>query len=344
MKLKTEILVAAFLVFYAMIHLGQYLPDLFQGKWSLVDERGYLQRLISLGADMLISFTFAFCAYYCLFRTYAQKRYALLLPALALSFILCFFVSYILAQWHAPDHLRLVKFFRTHILYDAFYSIFGMGFYFVRYAQFKELQQRELAVQKRDAELSFLRSQINPHFLFNNLNNIYSLVYHGSAQALSAISGLSELLRYMLYDTSETISLQQEVAYVEKYIALEQLRFENPCQLNFVCDTENENLQLPPLLLIPFIENAFKHGAVSFEMPWLDIQISVSEDQHLLLYCSNSYGQKRKDDTGGIGIDNVRKRLALLYPDSHKLEIEQTAHTFTVRLQLGKYSPIKTKK
>ena len=331
------ILIIAFLVFYTMIHLGQYLPDLYHGKFSLVDERGYDQRLISLGADVLISFLFTFSAYYCLFGAYASRKYFLLLVTLGLSFILCFFISYLLAQWHADEQLRLSRFFRTHILYDAFYTIFGMVFYFVRYAQFKELQQKELAVQNRDAELSFLRSQINPHFLFNNLNNIYSLVYHGAEQSLAAISGLSELLRYMLYDTREIIGLNQEVQYIEKYIALEQLRFEKPCKLRFGYTPDRSQVQLPPLLLIPFIENAFKHGAVSFDKIWLDINISVSKDQRIVLCCTNDVGAKQKDQTGGIGIDNVRKRLALLYPGNHRLDIEQLNQTFKVRLELGKF-------
>ncbi|TDQ11842.1 sensor histidine kinase [Pedobacter metabolipauper] len=344
MKKKTGILIVVFVLFYAMIHLGRYLPDLYTGKFSLVDERGYDERLLSLAADLLMSFLFTFSAYLMLHRYYPTRKYVILAIGLVSVFIICFIVSYIAAQWFTPQHIRLSGFFRENVLYNGFYTIFAMVFYFVRYTQFKELQQRELALQNRDSELSFLRSQINPHFLFNNLNNIYSMVYHNSDQSLSAISGLSELLRYMLYDTSETITLEKEVHYIEKYIALEQLRFEKPGKLNFTWSGDAHQINLPPLLLIPFIENAFKHGDIDFERTWLDISISTTPNHEILLCCINDVGTKRKDQTGGIGIENVRKRLNLLYPQNHNLNIEQQPGKFKVELKLGKYSsPIQKK-
>jgi two-component system LytT family sensor kinase len=343
MKKKTGILVIAFILFYAMIHLGKYLPDLYTGKFSLVDERVYGARAVSLLADMLTSFLFTLSAYYALHHYYAQKKYYTLVFALMITFIVCFVISYLTAQWDAGEHIRISRFFRNNILYGAFYAIFALVFYFVRYAQFRELEQRELIIQNRDSELLFLRSQINPHFLFNNLNNIYSLVYHHSDQSLSAISGLSELLRYMLYDTNETISLEKEIHFIRKYIGLEQLRYEIPSMLSFSCTGEPAQIQVPPLLLIPFIENAFKHGAISFDRCWLDISISLTPGHQIVLRCTNEMEVKRKDDSGGIGIENVRKRLALLYPDNHSLNIKQHLNKFMVHLELGSYSSIRKK-
>lgn len=334
MKMKTGLLIIAFLVFYSLIHLGRYLPDLYNGHFSLVDERSYDVRLFELFTDILVSFLFTLSTYCALHFFYPAKKYFLLGTALLAAFVICFVINYMAAWLTAPEPLRLSRFFRGQVLYHAFYTIFAMVFYFLRYAQFKELQQRELSIQNRDSELSFLRSQINPHFLFNNLNNIYSLVYHKSEQSLAAISGLSELLRYMLYDTSETISLEKEIHYIEKYIALEQLRFETPGQLNFSYPEDTAQIQLPPLLLIPFIENAFKHGAVAFDHKWLDINISIGPDQQIILRCSNDVAPKHKDQTGGIGIGNVRKRLALLYPGGHHLHIDHQEHTFKVELRI----------
>ncbi len=331
-------LVFAFIVFYSMIHLGCYLPDLYTGKFSLVDERSYDKRLLSLMVDMGLSFLFTFAAYLILYRLYPSKKYILLAVALASAFISCFVISYLAAQLGSEDHVRLSRFFREQVLFDAFYTVFAMVFYFIRYAQFKELQQRELAIQNRESELSFLRSQINPHFLFNNLNNIYSMVYHQSDQSLKAIAGLSELLRYRLYDTSETISIEKEIHFIEQYISLEQLRFEKPSMINFSIKCDERHAQLPPLLLIPFIENAFKHGNVSFDRVWLDISLSTTADQQIILSCTNDLGVKRKDPSIGIGIDNVSKRLALLYPDNHSLNIEQQGSKYRVTLKLGKYS------
>lgn len=338
MKKRTGLLIVAFVLFYSMIHLGRYLPDLYTGKFSLVDERAYDVRLFSLVADMVVSFLFTFTAYCTLYLFYPSKKYFLLTLSIVASFIGCFVISYIAARWMEVGPIRLSRFFRGQVLYNGFYTVFAMVFYFVRYAQFKELQERELAVQNREAELSYLRSQINPHFLFNNLNNIYSMVYHQSDQSLAAISGLADLLRYMLYDTSETISLEQEVNFIEKYIALEQLRFEEPGRISFINEADGSTLRLPPLLLIPFIENAFKHGAVAFDRTWLDISISTTPDNGIIVSCTNDIGSKHKDTTGGIGIENVRKRLALLYPGNHSLDIQQQHNTFNVKLKLGKYS------
>lgn len=337
MKRKTGILVIAFLVFYSMIHLGRYLPDLYTGKFSLVDERSYDKRLLSLVADILMSFLFTCCAYYSLYVFYPTKKYLSLAGTMIVTFITCFVISYVGTKLFSAYPVRLSRFFREQILYNFFYTIFAMVFYFVRYAQFKELQQRELAVQNRESELLFLRSQINPHFLFNNLNNIYSMVYHQSDQSLPAIAGLSELIRYMLYDTGETISLEKEIHFIEKYIALEQLRFEEPSKLNFTYTGDAHQIRLPPLLLITFIENAFKHGAIAFNHTWLDVNLTVTADNEVLLTCTNTIGEKRKDPASGIGIENVRKRLALLYPGNHSLDARQVGDKFIVELKLGKY-------
>ncbi len=331
--MKPGLLGVAFLVFYALIHLGMYLPDLYYGKFSLVDERSYDKRIISLAADLLLSFLFTITSYIALHRLYPKHKYIFLLLTLTVAFIVCFVIDYLGAQWLSAESLRLSRFFRSQVLYNAFYVVFAMVFYFVRFSQFKELQEREMVIQNRLSELSFLRSQINPHFLFNNLNNIYSMVYHKSEQSLPAISGLSELLRYMLYDSSEAITLDKEVYYLEKYIALEQLRFEVPCKINFSY-TSNDNVKLAPLLLIPFIENAFKHGAISFEHEWLEISIESSGENTVWLRCINEIGLKTKYAMGGIGIDNVRKRLALLYPNKHTLIIEQSDNKFIVDLSL----------
>ncbi|TDO19973.1 sensor histidine kinase [Pedobacter duraquae] len=337
MKVKTGILAIVFLVFYAMVHLGGHLPDLYYGKFSYIDERSYDQRLMSLLTDILMSFLFTLSTYYALYCFYPRRRYISLICILVVAFITCFTMSYWGTQWLSADHLRISRFFRTEVLYNAFYCIFAMVFYFVQYAQFKELQERDLALENRLASLSFLRSQINPHFLFNNLNNIYSMVYHNSAQSLPAISGLSDLLRYMIYDDKDMSTLEKEVHYIEQYIALEQLRFEAPSKIKFNYTNDGLPAQLPPLLLIPFVENAFKHGNISSEREWLTITISTTASNQILLNCTNEVRVKRKDLTGGIGIDNVRKRLALLYPDNHNLTISQHQDKFTVNLTLGIY-------
>jgi LytS/YehU family sensor histidine kinase len=188
-------------------------------------------------------------------------------------------------------------------------------------------------VQARQSELSFLRSQINPHFLFNSLNTIYSLVYHGSEKALPTIAGLSELLRYTLYDVTEKVPLEKEVSYIKKYIELQKLRFEKP--VNVVFETEGDELKpyVSPLLLIPFVENAFKHGRFTRETDILEILLKAGNGV-IMFRCRNKIGIQQKDTSGGIGIENVKKRLKLLYAGKHHLDIKQNNDSFMVHLDL----------
>lgn len=306
MKKNLWLLFGSFIVFYILVHLSGHLPGLIRGKWTLVDERSFAIQTLSAITDLGISFLFVLSTYLVMHKYYPNRKYTRLFLnvglILTICFVSCFLTSYAATMALSPDPVRLNLFFRNNILIYVLNTIFAMVFYFIRYTQQKELEQKELELQNRVSELSFLKSQVNPHFLFNNLNNIYSLVYHKSDQSLPAIAGLSELLRYMLYDTSETISLEKEIDYIEKYIALEQLRFEKPCQLNFIYPADTSQVHLPPLLLIPFIENAFKHGAIAFDHTWLEIGISASAKGQITLHCQNEIGQKQKDQSGESGL------------------------------------------
>jgi len=159
------------------------------------------------------------------------------------------------------------------------------------------------------------------------------LVYEQNIQALSAISGLSELLRYMLYNSSETVLLTTEVSYIEKYIALQQLRFEQQSMIVLTQSCSGEAAHIPPLLLISFVENAFKYGKVSVNENWLKIAIT-SDPYRLNFSCTNIIGNLSKDITGSIGLNNVKQRLNLLYPGRHWLEISELDNFFIVKLQL----------
>lgn len=322
------------LAFYIAIHLSGHLPGLLHGQFTYVDERPLASQLLSLIVDLFLSFLFSLSVYLCFYHFYPGKKYMLLLPSLLGSFLIVFFFGYVWNQAMGPYPAGISRYFRNNILFDAMYTILGVVFYFVRYSRHRELQEKELQLQVRNAELSLLRAQINPHFLFNNLNNIYSLVYRGSGEALNAIAGLSELLRYMLYNQSETIALSQELSYIEKFIALQQLRYESPTLIKMSYPEEKSQVVIPPLLLIPFLENAFKHGAPSMEQEWLWANIGFIQNT-LTFECTNKVGFGHKDQTGGIGIENVRKRLELLYPKRHSLDISHQDDLFTVKLKLN---------
>ena len=334
MKKKVLLLVLCFIAFYTLVHTVRHLPDLLHGRLDWNGERTYMLSIIRIGADLVIAFLFTFFPYLVFYHRYAAKKWLWIVTGLILSLVCCFLLDYTWTSYmEAPNTVRLSNYLPQAVFFFTMYAVFGTAFYFIRYSHYKELKETDALLQNRQSELSFLRSQINPHLLFNNLNNIYSLVYYQSDQALNAIAALSELLRYMLYDTSETVTLAKEVVYIEKYISLQQLRYEQPEKIRFEVKGPVEEVVVPPLLLIPFVENAFKHGA-GIAVGWLEIDLSVDES-HIHFFCSNKKAIKHKDPEGGIGIENVKKRLALLYPGKYKLNIVDNNELFTVKLELS---------
>jgi len=333
MKKKGLLLFAGFIAFYVLVHSIRHLPEILHGRLSWKGETTYTLSIVRIVADMVFACLFTLLPYLLLYHFYPEKKFKLIAIGMIISLTSCFFISFWWTGFmeHAP--VRLSSYLPQTVFFCVVNVVFGMIFYFVRYAQYKELQEKETALQNKQSELSFLRSQVNPHFLFNNLNNIYALVYYKSPQALNAISGLSELLRYMLYDTNDTVALTTEIAYIEKYIALQQLRFEHPSDVEFKIDGDLDAVNIPPLLLIPFIENAFKHGDDSVK-DWLNISIGTTNDR-INFYCSNIKATKKLDATGGIGISNVKRRLELLYPGKHALEIIENDELFVVKLKLN---------
>ena len=215
-------------------------------------------------------------------------------------------------------------------VYFAFVYI-GMGFLlFLLDMQIGNQKKQALLIQQnKEAELQFLRSQVNPHFLFNTLNNIYSLVYEQSPKAPPAMLQLSELMRYMLYEKKEMVPLSKEWDYICNFITLQQLRFDYECPVELKIEGDPSLYRIPPYLLIPFIENAFKHG--DFRSDPLKIHLKISEGS-LLFITSNRVSIHNKDESGGIGLDNVKRRLELLYPGKYEMETKTENGLFTARL------------
>ena len=194
--------------------------------------------------------------------------------------------------------------------------------------------QRDLENQRLTAELSFLKSQINPHFLFNSLNSIYSLAYQKSDTTPEAILKLSEIMRYMLYECNDNkVELTKELQYLQNYIDLQKIRFGNKAFINFEVRGEVTNQHIVPLLLISFIENAFKHGIANDAASPIKLKINL-EDGHLYFFIQNKKHTHNRDSSGGIGLNNVRRRLDLLYPGKYNLEIRDEADTYTCQLSL----------
>jgi two-component system LytT family sensor kinase len=194
--------------------------------------------------------------------------------------------------------------------------------------------QRDLENQRLSAELAFLKSQINPHFLFNSLNSIYSLAYQRSETTPEAILKLSEIMRYMLYECNDVkVDLDKELHYLQNYIDLQKIRFGAKAFIDFKVDGDISNQRIEPLLLIAFIENAFKHGVANDITSPIKLLINVA-DGKLHFYIQNKKHNHNRDAIGGIGLINVQRRLDLLYPNRYKLNIRDEENTYTCELSI----------
>ncbi|KAA2243519.1 hypothetical protein F0L74_13585 [Chitinophaga agrisoli] len=187
-------------------------------------------------------------------------------------------------------------------------------------------------------EIDFLKSQLNPHFLFNTLNNIYALSIRNDKLAADLILNLSNMMRYTLYDSNTPmVQLSKEVAFLKNYVDLESIRYGKKASILFECDQEQiQEQQVAPLLMFPFIENAFKHSHnAAIDKCWIKVSIHVDGD-HLCFIAANSKEETpvKKREVGGIGIVNSKKRLALLYPDKHSLVIDDASDQFKVTMKL----------
>jgi len=196
----------------------------------------------------------------------------------------------------------------------------------------------EIRKEKVEAELDALKNQINPHFLFNSLNSIYSMVLNKSDLAPDALIKLSDSMRYIIYESNhERVDLQMEMDFIANYIELQRLRMSAKDTLNFHISGEIQHQKIAPLLLIPIIENCFKYGIKGeTEASYVDINIEISEHRIALL-AKNNIGfvdEIEKNKPKGTGLKNLKKRLELIYPDKHELIIEKLPETFSVNLKI----------
>ena len=195
---------------------------------------------------------------------------------------------------------------------------------------------RTLKAEKAEAELALLRSQINPHFFFNTLNNLYSLVVHQSDKAPEVILKLSDMMRYTIYEgKKDKVSLKEEIEYLQGYIDLHKIRYQKEVDIRFNAPAETE-LQLAPLLFIVPLENAFKHGVESLRGgAYIHVCIKADDKKRKITFSiSNNFEDQDKQPEKGIGLENLRKRLELLYPDQHQIDIVKGENEFKITLQL----------
>ena len=227
------------------------------------------------------------------------------------------------------------------------FNIFQYLLFFTASAAYQLIRDKiksdQLAIERQEenlkTELSFLRSQVSPHFMFNVLNNMVALVRLKSDQLEPTIIKLSSLMRYMLYETDEEkVLLKREIEYLQSYVDLQQQRFGKKVAVNISMKLTDEQFEIEPMLLIPFIENAFKHGTGMIENAQIDIELYTKENT-LHFTVRNRYNENTireiKDKTSGIGLVNVKRRLNLLYSDQHNLWMSNKDNWYMVSLQLN---------
>lgn len=229
-----------------------------------------------------------------------------------------------------------LRFFLFLFYNSSCFTVIQFSLVFLGQHFFIAVRQNELIRrQQTEIELSVLKSQINPHFLFNVLNSIYSLSLQKSDQTPDVVMRLSEILRYMLYEAKhEFVPLKKEIQMVRDYADIEQMRLSKEQVLTLHCDDQLPPYRIAPLLLIPFVENAIKHGTNSMaDDAFIAIDIKVAENT-LYFFCKNNFKPLPVRKDSGLGLENVRKRLQLLYPGKHVLDIKQQNDIFEVLLAI----------
>jgi sensor histidine kinase YesM len=232
---------------------------------------------------------------------------------------------------------KLWPFFVFNLPFFVFIIIASAAFRMIRDRVEENQRNRERETENLKTELSFLRSQVSPHFMFNIMNNMVSLARKKSELLEPSLIKLSALLRYMLYETDEKVPLQKEVEYLQSYIDLQRLRFGSNLTIKTCMEKWDDNYQIEPMLLIPFVENAFKHGTGLVENPEIDVELKA-EKNILSLSVRNKFDDSSpevKDKSSGIGLTNVQRRLALLYKNKHSLLITKQNGWFVSSLQIA---------
>jgi LytS/YehU family sensor histidine kinase len=287
-------------------------------------------------------------------KYFIEKRYKIYFPAF-IVLLLCFAVimgsynNWIVHRFPGVDEndftaigiglkgsgLSWIDYYFS-ILPSLFFLLFTFAIGYLTQQYFQVRRQQEIIGKKQtESELSLLKSQINPHFLFNVLNSIYALSLKKSDKTPEIVLKLSDILRYMLYETKqEKVSLEKEIDMIENYIEIEKIRIGSLQQISLEIKGAFDSYIIAPVILIPFVENAVKHGLDSMsENAFVNIQIEV-EQSILKFYCSNNFKENTVKRPGGIGLENVRKRLQLLYAHKHSLHIKNENAIFTVTLNL----------
>lgn len=266
---------------------------------------------------------------------YLVRFALLLLLGISLSILYNRYINY---SFSKEDGLLFFPSIGLHIALFFFYSALSLVYALTIEWYRNEKTRNRILQEKLTSELNFLKAQINPHFLFNTLNNLYSIAQkHDIHELTTGISELSKLMRYMLYESDTPfVSLEKEIRYLESFIEIQKLRYENEeFIVNFDKKGKLDNIQIAPMILLPFVENAFKHGISLEENSVVNILLDTT-DGNIYFRVRNKVfeDQKYADSASGIGLKNVEKRLDLIYPKKHVLNIDKGKDHYTIELSI----------
>jgi len=307
---------------------------------------GGLARLLFLSpisTHFIVPCIASFYIFYCiLFPRFLHRKkiFALIFSGIAVSFV-CGLLSIYLSSaffrgsWNPAmswsDKIAAITFISSLILLHGIIALVMRGF-IVWFGDIK--LKEELNRRNYETELALVKSQINPHFLFNTINNIDVLMTKDTEKASEYLNKLSDIMRFMLYETkAEKIPLSKELTYIEKYIDLQKIRSSNPDYVHYSVSGDVSAWTTEPMLFIPFIENAFKHTAAQKRQPSIKIRFLVEKNK-INFECENYYREQLSEELhqGGLGNNLIERRLMLLYPGNHQLSFSKTDHIYSVNL------------
>ena len=286
--------------------------------------------LLTSMADIVAAY---FTVYFLLPKFLLKKRYLLFALGFILSAAIVILFQRVLLYYISYPHIynynmdEIGSFWRINPFY-SFINIYTVVALFttiklLKYWFKNQQLKSELENKNKTSELALLRSQLNPHFLFNTLNNIDSLILTNQEKASDAIIKLSDILRFIVYDATDVVPVDKEINYLKSYISLQQLRLKDPDFVLFKTTGNCTGKTIAPMLFIPFIENAFKHGLKNVKSPGIDIRLDCNKNS-INFEVVNHFDDNivlSKDNTSGIGLVNTKRRLELLYPDEYELNI-----------------------
>jgi LytS/YehU family sensor histidine kinase len=304
----------------------------------------YAQTFIFTGLLMPVTIVTTYFLNYRLVPNYLMKdRFGLfalyfiytLIASVYLEMFISFFIFIVVAKLQIKDMSPAsidIFFLLASLLVVVF---FGVAIKMLLHWRKSKEDYQKLMRDKVEAELKFLKAQLNPHFLFNTLNNLYYLSSEKSDKTPQAILALSELLDYVLHDTKiDFVSLEKELKQVKNYIELESLRYEDRLEVNWKISDNTDGVKIAPMLLITLVDNAFKHGVMtSIGKAWIEISIEC-HPKRISIHLKNSHVKKEEPLGEGIGLENLKSQLNLLYSNRHQLIIENNATVFSVNLEL----------